>query len=242
MYLFDALGLPQRGSASLVGGGGKSTLLRCLTEEVAGASRSAVAVTTTRITRAQGAAAGVLVLSGGAAALEAALKIRRAVCAGTLCQDGKLGPPEPEVLAAAYSLADWVLAEADGARRLPVKAPADHEPVLLPGGFVIAVAGVSALGRPLCEICHRWELAAKALDVSPEERLTPQMLARLLTSERGQYKGVADPARFRVLLNQADAAPEGAVETARAVRRALPGCRVVTAALRERNGIREVFI
>lgn len=47
-------------------------------------------------------------------------------------------------------LADIVLIEADGSRRMPCKAPAAHEPVLLPQcDIVLAVAGVSALGESL---------------------------------------------------------------------------------------------
>ncbi len=43
-----------------------------------------------------------------------------------------------------------ILIEADGARMLPLKAPAEHEPVI-PGWVdaVIVLAGMSALGKPL---------------------------------------------------------------------------------------------
>ena len=46
------------------------------------------------------------------------------------------------------SLADYVLVEADGAKRFPLKAPAAHEPVIPDETrLVIAVAGLSGVGK-----------------------------------------------------------------------------------------------
>lgn len=242
MELREALALPMRGSLSLVGGGGKSTLLLRLAQELSRTGRVA-ALTTTHISRAQGEAVGRLLTEGGAAELERAFAESPAVCVASPAEGGKLGPPGGELLRAARDLADWVLAEADGARRLPVKAPAGHEPVLLEGGLVAAVAGLSALGRPLEEICHRPELAAEVLEVGRGAALTPRLLARLLTSERGQFKGVGEAHRFRVVLNQADDGAALALgrETAVEVQSLLPGCRVVVAALGAAECVKEVF-
>ena len=241
MRLCEALGLPDSGVLSLVGGGGKSSLLLRLTKEWS-VDRRVVAVTTTHITRAQGEALGLLLLGGSPDALHAALREHSAVCAALSAEGDKLSPPPPALLRAAPTLADWVLAEADGAHGFPVKAPACHEPVLLPGGYVVGVAGLSALGRPLSEVCHRPSLAAALLGVPPGAALTPSLLAGLLTSEHGQRKGVEDPARFRVLLNQADMVPRHlACAAAAEIERLLPGCRVVIASLREEDCIKEVF-
>lgn len=44
---------------------------------------------------------------------------------------------------------DFVLVEADGSRRLPVKAPAVYEPVIPPGtDLVVGVIGLDALAVP----------------------------------------------------------------------------------------------
>lgn len=228
MELLEALALPERGRLSLVGGGGKSTLMERLALELAGTGRRVAVTTTTHISAAQGAAfrAGPV----DCLALPSA-------------EPGKLGPPPAEALAAALASYDWVLAEADGARGLPVKAPAPHEPVLLEGGLVAALAGLSALGRPLAEVCHRPRLAGSVLAVDPDTVLTPPLLAQLLASERGQYKGVGDPARFRVVLNQADDGPRLALgrETALELQKRRPGCRVVLTALREADCVKEVL-
>ena len=68
----------------------------------------------------------------------------------------KLKMPEIDWMRQAMKLSDLVLIEADGSKCLPCKVPADHEPVLLPeSDIVVAVLGLSALGRSLKECCFR---------------------------------------------------------------------------------------
>ena len=54
--------------------------------------------------------------------------------------------------------------EADGARRMPLKVPAAHEPVI-PGEttHVLSVYGLDAVGRTFKEVCFRFELACPFL-------------------------------------------------------------------------------
>ncbi|WP_294515074.1 selenium cofactor biosynthesis protein YqeC [uncultured Intestinimonas sp.] len=244
MELLEALALPAEGWTCLVGGGGKSSLMLRLMGERAGRGLPALAATTTHIGVEQGRAAGPLV--GTLEKLEAARRAGLTACAaGTEPETGKLTAPPPEVLDRGLSLFGFGVVEADGSKRLPMKAPADHEPCLIPGcAAVVAVAGLSALGRPLGETCHRSHLACALLGVGPETAVTPALLARLLTHEAGQFKGVGDPKKFRVLLNQADGPEELALarETARDIQIWLPGTRVVAAALREKECVKEVFV
>lgn len=92
----------------------------------------------------------------------------------------------PPHLADWMAEADTVLLEADGAKRHPCKAPAAHEPVLLRSSdIVLAAAGLSAMGKPLQDVCFRLEAACALLAVPPETPLTPALLAKLLASEAG---------------------------------------------------------
>ncbi len=244
MRLSDALDLHNEGCISLVGGGGKSTLMLRLAKELASDSKRVVITTTTHILRKQGEAADFLLLDNNVAALNEALATHSVVCiassSGTPC---KLSAPAPELLEASRSLAHWVIAEADGSRKLPIKAPAPHEPVLLHDSLVIAVAGLSALGQPLSAICQRQELACQMLGVDEQTICTPDLLARLLTSKYGQYKDVDDPAQFRVVLNQADdpSAITQGEETAAQIKQYLPHCRVVLTALHDADCIKGVY-
>ena len=242
MELSQALGLGEKGVISVIGGGGKTSLMVALAGELS--RRGKVVVTTTTHmgpTQAQELCAPLL-LDGREDTFVQALATHPVVCmAREEPESGKLRAPAPELLQAALDRAAWVLAEADGSRCMPVKAPAGHEPVFLPDtDLVIAVAGLSALGRPLREVAHRLELVCDLLGAEPEHVLTPAMLARLLTSERGQFKGVGNVARYHVLLNQADGPRELelARETAREIAALRPGCAVTAVCLRPRAQVR----
>ena len=184
---------------SLVGGGGKTTLLYALSEHCARRGWRVLAGTTTHIRQPK----------QNFAATDADVKALWAAGAfavlGTPDGSGKLTAPPPRQLEHWMEQADAVFLEADGAKLLPCKAPAAHEPVILPeSDIVLAVAGLSALGRPLREVCFRLEQACALLGAAPETLLTPELLARLLASEQGGRKLVGDR-RFSVVLNQADA-------------------------------------
>ena len=126
------------------------------------------------------------------------------------------------------------MVEADGSRHFPVKVPAVYEPMIFePSDHVVAVAGLRALEKPLSLVCHRAGLASDLLGVSIETPLTPLMLARMLTSEQGQFKNVGDPARFSIFLNQADDDHlcKLAAETAGYIKKFIPGCSVAAGSL-----------
>jgi len=99
-----------------------------------------------------------------------------------------------------------LLIEADGSRRLPLKAPAEHEPPI--PGFVegvVVVAGLSGLGRPLTpQWVHHPEIFAALSGLQPGEEITAQALARVLTHPRAGLKNIPPGARRIALLNQAD--------------------------------------
>lgn len=89
---------------------------------------------------------------------------------------------------------------ADGARHLPCKAPAEHEPALLSSSdLVIGVTGLSALGQPLGKGCFRAERAAELLGCTMEHHITEEDLARLIASEQGQQKDLKGRTFYAVL-------------------------------------------
>lgn len=102
-----------------------------------------------------------------------------------------------------------LLIEADGSRRLPLKAPAEHEPAIPEfADIVVVTAGLSGLDKPLDEAnVHRVGRFAELAGIQPGERVTIDALARVLLHPQGGLKGIPAQARRVVLLNQADTAP-----------------------------------
>lgn len=184
---------------SLVGGGGKTTLMYNLAAHCARKGWRALATTTTHIMQPPG---GVWAQTD--AQRDALWNSGHYAVAGTAAPGGKLTAPPDGQLRRWMTQADITLVEADGAKRMPCKAPAENEPVILPQcDTVLAVAGASALGRPLKEVCFRAERAAALLGIPQEAELIPERLAHILASESGGRK-CADGRHFCVVLNQAD--------------------------------------
>jgi molybdenum cofactor cytidylyltransferase len=96
--------------------------------------------------------------------------------------------------------------EADGARRLPLKAPAEDEPVI-PSWVdqVVVVAGLSGLGKPLDgRHVHRPEIFTRLSGLEAGMAVDVPALACLLAHQQGGLKGIPAGARRLALLNQAD--------------------------------------
>lgn len=167
----------EKGVTAIIGSGGKTTLLRTLSGELPG---RVLLCTSTHF---QGYADLPTVLDPTAADLRKALAAHPIVCAAGRSPTGKLvdcGLPY-ETLA---DLADFVLVEADGSRRQPLKAHARHEPVIPPcTRQVICVVGLSGLHRPVSEVVHRPELFCPLVGCTPEDEATPERVARALVQE-----------------------------------------------------------
>lgn len=125
-------------------------------------------------------------------------------------QDGqRYAGLDENALAGLHRLAEHqrlpLLIEADGARMLPLKAPAAHEPVI-PGfvNMVVVVAGLAGLGKPLTEKwVHRPELFGRLSGLELEALITPAALSRVLMHPHGGLKNIPPGARRIILLNQA---------------------------------------
>ena len=186
------------GVVALVGGGGKTGLMYCLAAEARDRGLRAAAMTTTRIWAPQAYCADA---DSCAQVWQAG---DYAVCGCAAPQPGKLMAPGDELYRFLLEQSDLLLVEADGARGMPCKAPAEHEPVLPDEcGRVVAVMGMDALGRPVEETCFRPELVCRLLGCGGEHRLTEDDMARILLNEEGSRKHVGGRA-YSIVLNKCD--------------------------------------
>ncbi|MEG1104545.1 MAG: selenium cofactor biosynthesis protein YqeC [Oscillospiraceae bacterium] len=201
MDLLNLLGLcdDKRHVVALVGSGGKTTLLYKLCDAFHARGVRTAALTTTHIMRPAEHEGLALIINDDTCLAETCFTGGKIVLAGTPGADDKLEAPQDDMLDFLLETADVVISEADGAHTLPVKFPSKDEPVLLPHTTdVFVVAGLSALGQPLCEVCHRWPLAMAACGFKGQQTpLTADMLGRILAYGYGRYS----PA---FVLNQAD--------------------------------------
>jgi probable selenium-dependent hydroxylase accessory protein YqeC len=211
--LADALALKRDDVVALVGGGGKTTAMFRLAREMVDRGGSALTTTTTKIFAAQIALAPAHVGAEDATRerLVAALAAHRhvLVVGGT---DATTGKADGVSLDLFRRLRAWcpdacIVNEADGSRMRPFKAPAGHEPVIpVETTLVVPVVGADVFGTPLdADHVHRPELVAALSGARPGTRLTPEIVARVLSHPEGGRKGVPAGARVVVLINKVDA-------------------------------------
>lgn len=182
------------GVTAVIGGGGKTSLLRTLGEELAKAGRKVLLCSTTKIFPFEGIPC---VTDAGTDALLTARARSGLVCAGTLLDSGKLAAPATPITQL-EALFDYVLVEADGSAHLPLKAHAPQEPVIpAEAAQTICVVGASGFGRPIREAAHRPELYARLAGAAETDLVTPELAAAVLTAEKLHH---------RVLVNQAELA------------------------------------
>ena len=78
---------------------------------------------------------------------------------------------------------DYVLAEADGSKRLPLKAHAAWEPVIPAAtANVVWVVGASGLGKRVAEVVHRPKLFCERCGCEPTDAATPERVAMVLNA------------------------------------------------------------
>jgi molybdenum cofactor cytidylyltransferase len=194
---------------AFIGGGGKSTLMIALAKQMAG---KVVLTTSTRMFAAQ--------IESAASTLQAVtyhypdldpLDDRDAapdktIIVGPIKGDKVTGVPLnlPKQLLTRHHI-DAVVVEADGAKMLPIKAPAAHEPALPVGvTLVVPVVGMNALDGRIKDVAHRPELVARLLHKREMDRLTIDDIVCLLSHEEGGLKGIPATARVIPVINKVE--------------------------------------
>ena len=225
--LSDLIDLPSRALISLVGAGGKTTTMYTLARELASQGKHVVTTTTTQIFIPTSDETEQLIVEAEPSKLldmaKTGLRQHRHISiAGSRNERGKLlsVPPDVPALLLRQGIADAVIIEADGARHRTIKAPADYEPMILPETNVaLLLMSAEALNQPLGEkIAHRPERVAAITGLQIGDPLTPDAIARLITSEQGALKGVPESAWAYLLITHATLARrEGVLELARLV-------------------------
>ena len=206
---------------SAVGAGGKTTALHRLAEEFVRQGQQAVVTTSTHILEED---EPYFLRAAAGESLTDQLQLREAarvfadqvrgkldrfgqVWTGSPASGGKLcGLPELFV-EQIWKLNVPVLVEADGARKMPMKVPAAHEPVIHPRTtHVLSVYGLDAVEEKLENVCFRKELAEKILKKNGAEPVTAEDIALLAASPEAGRKGCPEQAAYTVVLNKADSA------------------------------------
>lgn len=265
MLLSHSLRTQPKDVVAFVGGGGKTTAMFRLADELVAQGRRVITTTTTRIFAAQIKLAPHHLnfpLTKGGTKGDFISRVRSELSAhphilitGETNDEGRRSqkrsegdkafgiPPELVDELIAMDEVDTVIYEADGSRMRPFKAPASHEPVLSDRTTIlIPVIGISAVGATLDdEHVHRPEIVAQLAGAKSGERVTVDMIARVITHRQGGLKGKPSGARAIVLLNavESDEQLESVRDLARLVLESDEIEGVAIGSARDENPIRE---
>ena len=223
--LLDTLKLDLRKKyiISFVGGGGKTSLIYQLGKELSEAGKKVIITTTTHMFMPD----NNVVLTGKKDDIIELLKTENMITVGMLCDEEnikyvhnqlkkektsdtieeskirKIRGVSSSLAKTFIKLADFVLVEADGSKRLPLKIPDSHEPVIFEGSnLVVGVCGIDAIGKTIKETCHRSNLVSEFLNTNEEHLIDERDIAKILLSEKGQRKDVN--CNYKVIINKVD--------------------------------------
>ncbi len=207
MGLKEAFRIGEREVISLVGGGGKTTLMFSLAEELTRQGKRVITTTTTKIYEPSEGESPLVIVEEEPERLlleaERALQsFPHVTLSGKRLPQGKLSGIPPDLVAELSRISDYVIVEADGSKGRPIKVHGDHEPVVPPSSTLFTVVvGADGLGKPLSpDWVFRFERAKGFL----RGNLTPESLMGLIMHPEGLMKGKPPSARAFVFINKAE--------------------------------------
>ncbi|MBM7866883.1 putative selenium-dependent hydroxylase accessory protein YqeC [Heliobacterium gestii] len=198
MRLSEALGIVSPTVLSVVGAGGKTSLLMALSDQWEAERIPYVLTTTTRMAYEQVEHLAPIVEEEFHSGLQKALSdLGRFGRAGWFrsVKDGKVQgiPPEWVDRLCDYRCSWHLLIEADGAAGRLLKAPAAHEPVVpMRSDVTVGVLHLDAIGCPLdTTIVHRPGLVRPIVGKPNGALIEPEDLAKLALHRKGIFQGAA---------------------------------------------------
>lgn len=211
--LSESLGLGKREVISLVGAGGKTTLMFRLAKELVLRGKQVVTTTTTRILEPFAEESPCLFVEPENEKIRRFLSKHLSSYRHITVAQERLGAGKLKGISSGFvqelsrlEEIDFLIVEADGAAGHPVKAPREGEPVIPSNTtLTVALSGVDGLGLELREEnIFRSERVSQLTGLSRGSRMTEEAMAVLITHADGIFKGAPDSSRIVVFLNKVD--------------------------------------
>lgn len=184
--LYEILGI-KKGITSVIGGGGKTTMLKTLAEELSKEGHKVLLSTSTHIfSFKEYNELHFLedeIEENIISSVEEAFCKTNILSIGTPTSHEKLKMP-PIDFNKLLDIADYIILEADGSKHLPFKAHNDNEPVILKGSNKsIYIVGASGFNKPLKDVCHRMEKYMSLTCLSENDLISPEYAAMEILKE-----------------------------------------------------------
>lgn len=195
----------------LVGAGGKTTTLFKLAKELKALDKKVLITTSTAIYYPNDEDYDKLMINSSSnvfQSIEKAEKGTITIMGRDVSQDNKLLGLDKKLIEQIHNkkVFDFILVEADGAKKKPIKAPASHEPVI-PNNVdkTVGVVGLDAIGKKINEKkVHRAALFCQITNSKAEETIDEKHISKLIAHSLGLFKDVPKGCKKYVLLNKVE--------------------------------------
>jgi len=214
MNIQEALSLGDKGVISLVGAGGKSSLMYCLARELVSAGKKVLTTTTTKIYMPTRKESPVTIVSKVPEEIvekaETLLRDHSHITVGSdyLQTHNKLNGLEPSVVEHVLqsNLFDFIIIEADGAAGRSLKACAPHEPVVpLFSNYIVALVGLDVMTKPLIEAwVFRSSIFSRITGLGLEQNITESSIALSMLHDMSSITTRGKESQKIAFLNKAD--------------------------------------
>lgn len=195
----------------IIGAGGKTTTLFKLSNELKKEGKKVLVTTTTAIFYPEKENYDELFIDSSSNIIEKFNNIEKGsvtIIGREVSKENKLLGIKKEIIEQIYNLNifDYILVEADGAKRKSIKCPAEHEPVIPQNtSKTIGVIGLDSIGLKINDKnVHRPELFCKITDSRMEDIIDEYTIFKLINNKKGLFKGVPKESKKYILLNKMD--------------------------------------
>jgi len=162
---------------AFVGSGGKTGTIMKQAEAYRAQGLRVLITTSTQM----GAREGTIIGDDPAPVIKALQNGGYAMAGTKANREGKIAALSEETFREVSKHADVVLVEADGSRQHPLKFPNENEPVIPEGtDEIVVVCGLSAIGKPAKDVCHRLPLVKAAIGIDDDTIITKEHVRELV--------------------------------------------------------------
>lgn len=210
LYSLVNIELDRKEMICLVGAGGKTSAMFHLARELSSKGKKVLAATTTAIFYPEQGQYDSMVVSQEESPqlFDNRSNCGITVLGRTISSEGKLLGVSPGFLDAVFleGIFDYILIEGDGSKGRPIKAPAEHEPVIPSSTTkVIGLIGLDCVGKEVCiDYVHRPELFCRLLDCNEGDIIDWELIIKLILCKDGLFKAAPAHAQKYIILNKAE--------------------------------------
>jgi probable selenium-dependent hydroxylase accessory protein YqeC len=211
--LIESLGLGSREMISLVGAGGKTTLMFRLAKELVHEGKKVITTTTTKILEPSPEESPSLFVDPEDERIRQFLRGHLSQYSSLTIARERLESKKLRGISSLFASElwkenpiDYLIVEADGAAGRPVKAPREGEPVIpAETTLTVALLGIDGMDLELTEEnVFRCEQVSRLTGIPRGGLVTDEAMAVLITHPNGIFMGAPVSSRVVVFLNKAD--------------------------------------